>query len=172
MQKIQKTARTGFTLIEVILYVALLAIVLTGVVAVAWDMIYAQVRARTQQELAHQLRFAAERIRYEIRNSTTVTLVSATDISLAQTDALRNPTVIRLTSGRLQIGWGSAGSCPSTNPCYLTSDAVTISDLTFSDLSAGTLKNIGFVMTGTTTGSHKEFQNTQTLQSAAQVLSN
>lgn len=165
----QFKAQTGFTLIEIILYVALLSIILSGAIAVAWDMIYGRVKVRTQQELNYQIRFAMTRINYEIRNASAINSVAATSISLAQADVARNPTIIDLSGGRLRIGWSSSGSCPVATPCFLTSSDVVISSLNFSNFSNAGSKHIQTELTAATLGSKPEYQSTQTVKTSAEV---
>jgi type II secretory pathway pseudopilin PulG len=159
----------GFSLIEVIVYVALLSLILAGFVSVAWNLIYSQVKADTQQELNYQLRSASQRIGFEIRNASAINSITSTSVSLAQTEAGRNPTVIDFTGGRIRIGWGSSGACPTTSPCYLTGGPVTISAFSFTNLTSGVSANVSYTFTGTTTGSSSEHQGTQTIQSAAEL---
>ena len=168
-KKLNFQYQAGFTLIEVILYVALLSIILSGAIAVAWDMIYSRVKVRTQQELNYQVRFAMTRINYEIRNASAINSVAATSISLAQADAARNPTIIDLSAGRLRIGWGSSGSCPTSSPCFLTSDSAVISGLTFSNFSGSGSKQIQTEFTATTNGAKPEYQSTQTIKTSSEV---
>ena len=127
----------GFTLVEVILYVALLVIFMVGVVTYAWNGIGVRIKARTQQEVIDNLRLVNKRILFEIRNANNITTVTPTSLTLANTDAIRNPTVIDLSGGRVRIGWGSGGSCPTSSPCFLTSSAVTVTDLLFTNMTGG-----------------------------------
>src|SRR3989344_7372816 len=65
----------GFTLIELILYMALVSIVLTAIVPFAWNIIGGGVKSSAQQEVFSQARFVSERIKYEIRNASGITSV-------------------------------------------------------------------------------------------------
>lgn len=137
---------SGFTLIELILYVALVGVFITSVVTLAWDMIHSANKARAEQQVIFNTRLISKRIAFEIRNASAVNSVSSSSISLANADVNRNPTVIDLSSGRVRIGWGAAGSCPTTTPCFLSSNEVTVQSLVFTDYSnvGNTTDNVRF----------------------------
>jgi prepilin-type N-terminal cleavage/methylation domain-containing protein len=159
----------GFTLIELLIYIALLTIFITGAIFFAWDIIFGRVKSSVQQELNQNMRFASQRIAYEIRNASAINLVSATNLSLAQADSARNPTIISLSAGRIMIGWGSSGSCPTTAPCPLTSSDVAITTLTFTNLSSGNAANVRFSITGQSSGNRTEYQGTQTITGSGEI---
>ncbi len=165
---------SGFTLVEMILYVAILAIFLTGAILFMWDVTYGRVKSYTHQEVNQNVRLAGKRIMYEIRNAQDLNLpVNPTSISLQMTDSSRNPTVIDLSGGRLRIGYGSGGSCPSTSPCPITSNQVSVTSLNFTNLSSGTASlNIGFAITIESVAQRKEFQKNETFQATAELRSN
>lgn len=128
----------GFSLIELILYVALLGIIVGGMVTFGLNVVLIRVKNRVEQEVIANARLASRRINHEIRNASSVTTVGAHSITLANTDSARNPTVIAFSNGAVTIGYGSTGSCPTTSPCVLTSDGVTVQSLLFADMSSGT----------------------------------
>ncbi|HSE29333.1 MAG TPA: hypothetical protein VLA77_01985 [Candidatus Saccharimonadales bacterium] len=160
--------KSGFTFIEVILYVGLVSILVLSAVIFGWDAIYTSSKSQTQQKLSNSLRFASSRIELEIRAASAINSVTPTSVSLASLDAARNPTVIDLSSGRVRIGWGSSAPCPATNPCNLTPQDVNAT-LSFENLSHGNSNNIKFTIGGELTGDRSEFKASQTLTSASEV---
>ena len=165
-------SESGFTLIELILYIALVSIFVSGAILFAWDSIYGQVKSGVQQEVSHNLRLASNRIAYEIRNATGITTVSASSLELSTDEAERNPTIIDLNSGTLRIGYGVGGDCPTSAPCALTSDTVTVTDLTFTDLSSSPDSlNVEFSLTieHTNLSNRVEWERTQTYTSSVEV---
>ena len=66
----------GFTLLEIILYIALLAIMLTGVTYFTLDIIYSQVKANAFREVQQNARFALQRMTYEIRKAESIASIS------------------------------------------------------------------------------------------------
>ena len=159
---------------EMLLYVVIVSIFVTAMVSFAWDAIYGRVKSYTHQEVNQNIRLAGKRINFEIRNATGVNEpVGPSSISLQMSDSARNPTIIDVSSGRLRIGYGSAGACPTTAPCNLTSNLVNVSNLTFTDLRVlPDSINIKFSITVESTGDRQEFQKTETYESSSELRSN
>jgi prepilin-type N-terminal cleavage/methylation domain-containing protein len=62
-----KKKNKGFTLIEVIIYVAISALILVGVVQFSWDIMGLGTKVEVQSQLTHEGRFVLERIEQEVR---------------------------------------------------------------------------------------------------------
>ena len=133
--KLTKHNNDGFTLIELILYVALVSMVVTGAVIFGWDVINARQKSMVEQTVIASARLASRRINYEIRNASGVNSVSLNSISLANTNTSLNPTIIDVTGGRVRIGYGSSGSCPTSSPCFLTPSNLIVQSLNFFNMS-------------------------------------
>lgn len=127
--------KESFTLVEVILYVAIFSIFIGGLILFLWESVFAQVKSNSQQEVADNLRIVSERITYEIRNAASIDSLSSSSISITTADASRNPTVFDLSDQKIRIGYGSSGACPASNPCDLTSNLVVVDSLNFEDYS-------------------------------------
>ena len=153
----------GFTLVELILYIAIVTMFMTGVIYFTSDIVYGRVKSQVHQEVNQNIRFASKRIMYEIRNASGVT-VSPTLITLASTDAGRNPTVIDVSSGRLRIGYGG-------NQYFLTGNKVSVSSLTFTDFSSAGSTNVKFSITIEATGDRREFQKSETYETSVELRS-
>lgn len=137
---LNKTAnrKSGFSLIELLLYIGLIAIFLTAATTSLWDIILGNVKSGVHQEVQENLRYAAHRIQFEIRNANSVNPGSGFDINLTTNPSEKislsapdpnNPTEFRISGGVLQIKRGD-GSWTA-----LTSDVLEITNLTFIDLS-------------------------------------
>ena len=166
-----KQNNTGFTLLELIIYMALVAMMMSYLTPLAWNMILGSKKVVTQQELSTQARFVAERIKQEIRNASGITTVSASSITLTSTVSAKNPTVIDISSGKIRVKWGTS---PAIN---LNSNDTTVPSLTFTNYSTTantTSKHIGFSFTlNTNYGSQrKDYFQTVTIRSSAEVRSN
>lgn len=163
----------GFTLIELIIYLSLVSVFISGAVLFAWDIIYGRVKSQTQQEVNQNLRLASKRITYQIRNASEINFLGGSILSLAAIDSFRDPTIFDLSAGRLRIGFGSSGPCPVASPCNLTSNEVTVSNLVFTDLSSGSnSKNIQFTITIASTADRSEWQKSQTYTTSVELRSN
>jgi len=135
------------TLIELILYIALVAMFMAALIQFSWNIIYGRVKSQVQLEVNQNMRLAAMRISQEIKEAQTINSLSANSLSLNFKDSTRNPTVIDVNGGRLRLGVGSSGACPAASPCPLTSNLVNVDNLTFTNLSQGNSKHIQFTIT-------------------------
>ena len=166
-----KSLERGFTLIELIIYIAIVAIILTSLIPFAWNVIEGGAKSATEQEVFANARYVSERIKYEIRNASGINSVSATSISLSETSGAVNPTVIDLSSSNIRITQG-AGS-----PINLNSSNTTISGLTFTNYTSGDnkTKNIQFTFTVNASfngSARQEFTESTTIEGDAEVRSN
>ena len=89
----------GFTLIELILYVALVTMLLLTVVPFAWNVIEGGVKLGVEQEVYSQARYVSERIKKEIREGSAINSCTSTVLSIANPTASLNPTVFTYTGG-------------------------------------------------------------------------
>lgn len=161
----------GFTLVELTLYIAITGMLMTSMVYFTWDIVYGRVKSTIQQEVNQNMRLASKRILYETRNAVSVNSVTASTLCLEMSDSSRNPTYFHVTSGRLMIGWGGGSSnCTSlTSDEDITSNAVAVSDLTFTDLSSGESENIQFSITIESVSDRSEFSKSETYTGSAEL---
>ena len=172
--------KNGFTLIELILYIAIFSIIMIGLVQVSWTVIGAGSKSSVQEEVFSQARYLSEKLKYEIRNANGINIgTSNFDTNLASSSALQlsliqdapdNPTIINVSSGKAQIKKGSAAAVS------LNSNDTVVQDLTFSNYSSGDSKtlNISFTFTiAATSGSGRwEFSESAVMRSDAEIRSN
>lgn len=166
---------TGNTLIELVLYIGLIAIFISGAIRFSWDMILSSSKSMVQREVNQNLRLSTERISYEIRNAQSINSVTASELCLASQDIARNPTRIYVSGGRLRIAWGGGSiNCTSmANDQPLTSNIVTVPSLTFTNLSSGSSSyNIYYQITVSSTGVREEWQKTASYASTVELRSN
>lgn len=127
---------TGLTLLETVVYVALVSMIVLVFVSFALDVVGTAQKARVQQEVQQNARFAIERINHEVRSASNLNVGSSTFdshpgvLSLATDDVLTNPIVFDVSGGVLRIS--EAGGAAQD----LTSDKMTVSNLVFKNLSA------------------------------------
>lgn len=174
MIRINHKSSRGFTLIELLLYVAIISLFIGAAVVFAWNVVYGRVKSTTQQEVNQNLRLAGKRIMYELRNASAVNSVGASDVCLANIDPARNPTKLYVVSNRLRIAWGGGSSdCTGmTNDEPLTSSAVAVSSLTFTDLSSGTEStNVKYSLAIDSTGDRQEWQMSKVYTASTEVRS-
>ena len=125
----------GFTLIESILYMAILALFLVSVVQLSIAGLQAGQKASIMTEVQQNARFAMERVRRELRSAEGVNTGSSTFdthpgvLSVVDEVAGENPTVFDVSSGRLRMTEGVAASQ------FLTTDEVTVDSFIINDRS-------------------------------------
>jgi Flp pilus assembly pilin Flp len=81
----------GLTLIEVVLYIAIVSAVLTAAIFFAWDVIGGQTKSYVITEVNQNSRFIIEKLSNDIRQATSLNTVSDTTLSL---DLITGDTVI------------------------------------------------------------------------------
>jgi Tfp pilus assembly protein FimT len=170
--------KNGFTFIELLIYIALMAIFIIGTIDFGWNIIYGNVKSKNYQEVTENLRFAEKRIVFEIRNASGINSVTSQSICISNSDSTRNPTRIYLSGSFLHIGWGGGSpTCASlTNDVALTTNLVNVTSLHFVNLTngGGTTKNIQFSITvsAINPSGRSEWDRVQTFESAGEIRSN
>lgn len=164
----------GFTYIEILIYIVLSAFVISSLIGFGLNIVYSRVKSQVEEEVNQNIRLAERRIDYEIRNASGINSVTASSISLSNSDATRNPTVIDVNSGKIRIGYGASGSCPAATPCTLTDNKVAITSLVFVNLTSGgaTTKNIQYSVTAKSSGNTQDYIYLKTYESTSEIRSN
>lgn len=155
--------QAGFTLMELMLYIAVLGSLLAAVAGFFGVAASARIKNQAVYEVDSQGSFAIETIGQAIRGSSLVTsptiTANANSLTLATATPATNPTVFSLNNGTLQVKEGSAAAVSLTN------DKVAVSNLTFTNLSrAGTpgLVRISMTISRQNPGGRAEFDYTRT----------
>jgi len=162
----------GFTLIELVLYIAIVAIMMTALIPFAWNTIEGGVKSSTQQEVFSQARYSSEYIKYIIRSASGINSVSPTQISLTTANSGTNPTLISLSSGNITLKQGLSSAV------NLNSIDTKVSSLVFTNYSSADnkTKNIQFVLTVAANypnaGLRQEYNTSTTIESDAEIRSN
>ena len=174
--KILSENKKGFTLVELILYVALVSLFVGGAIKLAWNISYGGAKALAQQEVNQNLRFTAAKISYEIKNAKDVISIGADNICLEMWDSSRNPTKIYRSSQEIRMGWGGESSdCTGlTNDENLTGNKVIVTNFSFVDLSVANLsQNISFSLEieGNNPDGRQEWDKVQQYSTSVEVRS-
>jgi prepilin-type N-terminal cleavage/methylation domain-containing protein len=127
------TRQTGYTLIELLLYVALIGVLLSAVVAFFGITADARIKNQTISEINDQGTYALDYIAQVARNATSISSptvgASGTSLTLVVPTASLSPTTLSVTNGILQVKEGTAAAVS------LTSSEVKIDSLNVSNLS-------------------------------------
>lgn len=139
--KEKEKGKSGFTLIELILYVGIVSIVLTALIPFAWNLIEGGVKSSTDQEVYSQGRYASEAIKYEIRNANSLSSFSSSSITLI--DSSGNNVIITSSAGKITLKRGAA------NAVNLNSNDTSVTGLIFTNYTSADnkTKNIQFTFT-------------------------
>ncbi len=168
--------KSGYTLIEVILYMALVSIFLTAVVSMGWGVIRNGAKSETQQEVFGAARYISERIKYEIRNAADLDVAGSTfgsnpgTLSLCTSAGCATKNKINVTSSQVMITVGAA------SPVAIQPTDTKVTDLTFTNYTSSNnkTKHVAFTLTVTQlySGTSQTFKADISLRSSAEVRSN
>lgn len=125
--------RRGSSIIETMLYVALLAVIMGTLMVFLLNILGRESKIVTVMEVNQNARFALEKMDLTIRNSKDATVPTdgggtASTLSLNMADAGISPTVFAVSNGVLTMKQGTAAAVP------ITSSSVKVSNLTFTNL--------------------------------------
>lgn len=124
---------SGFTLIEFLLYIAIIAVILVLITGFLWDIILGSLKENSWEEVRQNANFSLTKINQEIKRAVGINSPvpgsSSNVLSLAVTSSLSDPTIIDAVDGKLRITKGSS------IPEELTSDLVRVVVLQFTNLS-------------------------------------
>lgn len=166
--------KLAFTLIELLLYMALVGIFLTAATTSMWDIILGNTKSSVEQEVQESLRYASHRLSFEIRNANSIGASSDFGVNLATTSgavlslnssAPNNPTEFQVDSGLLQIKQGSG------DWTTITSSALEVTNLVFTNLTDDSSENVQFTVTVNylNPGDRSELEKSATFESASQL---
>lgn len=123
----------GFTLIEFLIYIAILGSILVLMTGFFWNIALSNIKENSYQEIQQNGRFSLIKLTQEIKKARSIISPlpgsSGNFLSLEMAQPNLNPTVFDLSEGRLRITRGSLG------PYELTTDRVIVSNLQFINLS-------------------------------------
>ncbi len=144
--------RKGFTLIEVVLYVTIIAIMMTALIPFMGSILINGARSQVSQEVTSNARFVSEKIKSEIRKATAITSAFGSTLVLGET-------TFDLMNGKIRI-----------NGVNLNSDDTTISNLVFTNLVTGV--KYSYTVSSNFGQSRKEYQSSIDIEGGAEMRSN
>ncbi len=172
---INMNKQQGFTLVEVILYVAILGFISTALMTMSINMMSLKTKSVSEQELDSNLQFISQKINFEIRNAKSISATTTSSLTLISADNSRNPTIFDLNNGNIRIGFGVGGSCPAASPCILNNNVVHFSGFSVTNLSSGTsqTENVLYTLTGNyiNTSGRSEFNASGSITDSIEVRS-
>ena len=123
----------GLTLVELLIYMAILGSILAIMTGFFWNIALGYAKENSYQELQQNGRFVLTKMNQEIKKAKRINSpspgFSANSLSLEMANPNLNPTTFDLNGGKLRIIQG-------TNPPYeLTTDRIIVNNLQFTNLS-------------------------------------
>ena len=162
--------QAGYTLIELLLYVAIVGVLLSAVTAFFGVTTDARIKNQTVNEVNTQGTFAMDYITQTIRNATSVTspAAAATDsqLTLVVPTGTLSPTVFNLSSGVLQVKEGTATAIALTNSKVQVTN-LTVKNLTRSGTS-GTVQ-VSITVSRVNTANDADYDYTRTFTTTAAI---
>jgi Tfp pilus assembly protein PilW len=160
----------GFTLLELLLYIATSAAILLVISGFLSVLLKARIKNQTVSDVEIQGQAVMRLMTQTIRNSSTINSpangVSASSISLNTYVPAQNPTIFDLSGGVLQIKEGVGAVIPLTN------SRVTVSGVTFHNLSRagspGTV-HLQFTLTRVNVSGRNEYTYSKTFTGSASL---
>lgn len=160
----------GFTLIELILYTAMVSVVILSTSAFLQLIFASRAKSQTIAEVEQQGLQAMQLITQTVRNSTLINSPTegnnSSSLSLTVLDSTKNPTVFDLSSGQVRITEGASSAV------NLTSSQVLASSLTFQNLSYTGTPNtirIQFTLTYINPEGRNEYNFSKTIYGSANI---
>ncbi len=144
----------GFTLIEVLVYIALFLIMMGGGILTAYNLIESSIRSQAENLVYNEGNFLLSKINWVTTGSTAVTAPApGVPGSLLGVTKIGGSTVSLMLSGNnMIITYGSSA------PIILNNSTIAISNLSFSNQTSSASQSIGSSFTVTTlTGDGKVF---------------
>lgn len=162
--------KRGFTLVELLLYLGLSAIMILVIAIFFGTVLEARVQNQVIAEVEQQGAAALQRITQTIRNADNITLPaiggSASSLTLDMVPVAVDPTVFDLSGGVIRITEGAGSTVALTNA------RITASALTFQNLSRastpGTIR-IQFILTHVNPSSRQEYTYARTFYGSASL---
>lgn len=163
----------GFTLVELLLYAAMLSIIIFSVGIFLSLLLQSRTKNQVIAEVEQQGVLAMQRMTQVVRNSTLInspaTGASGSTLSVTMPQAPSSPTVFALSGGVITMAQGMGATVGLTN------NLVSVSGLTFSNLSrAGTVGTVRlqFTITYINNSGRNEYDYSKTFDSDASLRDN
>ncbi|MFH0818795.1 MAG: prepilin-type N-terminal cleavage/methylation domain-containing protein [Patescibacteria group bacterium] len=140
MNKHKRHYLSGFTLIETIVYIAIVSVFLVAIMSFSQRVISAQTKADTMAEVQQNARFALEKMSQKIRSARNINAESALDTNLVSGGLLHldkndsaDDVYWQVIDGQLTERIGATGTEQT-----LTNDLITVQNLTFFEIQNST----------------------------------
>lgn len=125
--------QAGFTIMEILLYLSLSVVMVVLISGIGVNVLSGLMSTKAEEEIQYNAQFINEKIRILVGQADGIFVparaATSTSLSLVMSDPGKNPTVINVLEGSLQIQEGSG------DPEPLSGSGVVISDVEFSNVT-------------------------------------
>ena len=128
-QKSKIKSCKGYTLLELLIYIAILAITTTLIIALIFNLIQAKEKNQVLSEVQENIRFSLEKISQAVRNAKAINEANGSILNLSTFDPATDPTIFSLTPAETIQMKENGG--PERE---LTTNKVRVSSLIFSEI--------------------------------------
>ena len=167
--------RRGFTLVELLMFIAIFTIIIIAFIAILVAVTRVQVRQSASAAVNQESTFLLQQVQYDVESARLVDAtpdVASGSLQLRMASSAIDPTIISLSNGTVYVQQGAGGTLQA-----LTSGKVTVSNLSFtrhfnlngSSTPYGT-DSVSYSFTMATNTSTVTQYFAQSLQSSATVL--
>lgn len=157
-------SQKGFTLIELVIYMGLMAIVIGLFAGILVTIVRIQTQQTSSRQVASELNFVMNTITRDIRDGTTVE-PHGNWIAIVTPSSSPDAMIIDISGGRVRKQENSSAPFSA-----LTTDRVVADTLSFTELSSGGIKAVQVVLTLSFNTENPAQEYTQTLQTTAAPL--
>lgn len=111
--QIPSLSQSGFTLIELILYVVLVTMMLGTLIPFAWNVIEGGVKVQVEQEVYSQARYLSEVMKIAIRDGSSISVCNATELHVTNSVNPTSSTRICYAANAITFTQGNPpAACP------------------------------------------------------------
>lgn len=156
-KKNKYSSRQGFTLLELIVFVAIFSFTIVGFVSILVSITKVQVKQGSSAEVSQQSQYILQTLQYYVERSSLIeaeTNTASSSIKLRMTADAEDPTLIFASGTGIYIKVGTGENLP------LTSNRVSVSNMTFTKRSSAPAKDsvsIGFTISFNTQNLQQQF---------------
>lgn len=124
--------RTGFTLIEILIYIGLFSLVIGGLLFSVYGMIQGSSRLQKNVVINEEATFLLRKLDWALMGASAIVVPSSDRLEVTKPSLVpsENPLVFTLASGRVMLARGAGSAVP------LTSASVSVSPLVFTEIPA------------------------------------
>jgi Tfp pilus assembly protein PilW len=168
VQSAQRRRQAGFTLVELLLYLAVTSIIVTSVSGFFITMLEARVKFQVMSEVEQQGAQVMQQMTQTVRNGSTITSpttgATGTGLTITVPTGALSPTVFDLSGGVIRVTEGAGAAEPLTNN-RVTASALSVQNLT-RPTTQGVVR-IQFVITSVNGSGRNEFSFSKTFRGSA-----